>query len=423
MSEARFTARYTIETAFGLEETAASMAGEQSTGTFLKLSSDDDPRVQRQAASVVRVVHTGDASAPSLPGAAVPKGATSVWRRGEVVLSWPLDTIGASLPNLLATVAGNLFELQQLSAIRLRELSLPRAFLDRYPGPAFGVEGTRRLAGVQRVPLLGTIIKPSVGLDAEQTAEIVAQLVDGGIDFIKDDELQSDGAFCPFEKRVAAVMRVVNDRAQRNGRKAMVAFNVTGEIDEMQRRHDIVARHDGTCVMASLNSVGLSGFTALRRISSLPIHAHRNGWGLFYRSPHIGIDYRAWSTLWRIAGADHMHVNGLRNKFSETDESSIDSARSLLEPMFPDRAATAMPVFSSGQWAGQAGETFARLGSADLIYACGGGIAGHPDGIAAGVESVRAAWEAAIEGEPVTQRAERTPALATALSFFGGLRS
>ncbi len=423
MSEARFTARYTIETAFGLEDTAAAMAGEQSTGTFLKLANDDDPRVRRQAASVVRVVQTGEAAAPSLPGAAAPKGGTPVWRRGEVELSWPLDTIGPSLPNLLATVAGNLFELRQLSAIRLRDLSLPRGFLDRYPGPAFGVEGTRRLAGVQRVPLIGTIVKPSVGLDAEQTAQIVAQLVDGGIDFIKDDELQSDGAYCPFEQRVAAVMRVVNDRAQRNGRKAMVAFNLTGEIDEMQRRHDVVARHGGTCVMVSLNSVGLSGLTALRRIASLPIHAHRNGWGLFYRSPHIGIDYRAWSMLWRIAGVDHMHVNGLRNKFSESDDSSIESARCLLEPLFADRAAIAMPVFSSGQWAGQAGETFARLGSADLIYACGGGIAGHPDGIAAGVESVRAAWEAAVEGEPVARRAERTPALATALSFFGGMRS
>ncbi len=423
MSEARFTARYAIETAFGLEDTAAAMAGEQSTGTFLTLPGEDDPRVQRQAATVESVTQTGEVAAPSLPGAAAPKGSAAIWRRGEVVLSWPLDSIGASLPNLLATVAGNLFELRQLSGLRLQDLSLPRAFLDRYPGPGFGVAGTRRLAGVERLPLIGTIIKPSVGLDPEQTAAMVAQLVDGGIDFIKDDELQSDGAFCPFEERVAAVMRVINDRAGRRGRKAMFAFNVTGEIDEMRHRHDVVAAHGGTCVMVSVNSVGLSGFTALRRTASLPIHAHRNGWGLFYRSPWMGIDYRAWSKLWRIAGADHMHVNGLRNKFAEAGDSSIESARSLLEPMFPDRPATAMPVFSSGQWAGQAGETFAQLGSADLIYACGGGIAGHPDGIAAGVKSVRAAWEAAIEGEPAWQRAQRSPALATALSFFGGARS
>ncbi len=81
-----------------------------------------------------------------------------------------------------------------------------------------------------------------------------------------------------------------------------------------------------------------------------------------------------------------------------------------------------MPVFSSGQWAGQAGETYERLGSADLIYACGGGIVGHPGGVAAGVESVRAAWEAAMDGETVEARSARTPALATALEFFGKVR-
>ncbi len=422
LDSARFEARYAIETAFGLEDTAAAMAGEQSTGTFLKLATEDDPGVRLQAARVEHLAQTGEASEPALPGAASPRGGAPVWRRAEVVLSWPVETIGPSLPNLLATVAGNLFELRQLSGIRLLDLTLPRVFLERYPGPGFGIDGTRRLTGVERLPLIGTIIKPSVGLDAEATAATVAQLVDGGIDFIKDDELQSDGSFCPFETRVASVMRVINDRAERTGRKAMFAFNLTGEVDEMRRRHDIVASHGGTCVMASLNSVGLSGFSALRAHAQLPIHAHRNGWGLFYRSPWMGISYRAWSKLWRVAGADHMHVNGLRNKFAEADASSIDSARSLLEPMFPDRAATAMPVFSSGQWAGQAGETYGMLGSADLIYACGGGIAGHPGGIGAGVESVRAAWEAAIDGEAVEERARRTPALETALSFFGGAR-
>ncbi len=51
-------------------------------------------------------------------------------------------------------------------------------------------------------PLIGTIVKPSVGLSPEETAELVRQLVDGGIDFIKDDELQADGPHCPFDERV-----------------------------------------------------------------------------------------------------------------------------------------------------------------------------------------------------------------------------
>ena len=67
------------------------------------------------------------------------------------------------------------------------------------------------------------------------------QPVAGGIDFIKDDELQTDGPHCPFDERVRAVIRVVNDAAQRDGRKVMVAFNLTGDLDPMRRHHDLVS--------------------------------------------------------------------------------------------------------------------------------------------------------------------------------------
>jgi ribulose-bisphosphate carboxylase large chain len=335
-----------------------------------------------------------------------------------VELSWPLDNFGPSLPNLMSTVAGNLFELNQLSAIRLIDLELPKAFLDRYPGPAFGPNGTRRLAGVEKFPLIGTIIKPSVGLTPAATADLVTTLVGGGINFIKDDELQADGPLCPFEDRVKAVMRVVNAAADAQGQKPMFAFNLTGEIDEMRQRHDIVVAAGGTCVMVSLNSVGLVGVAELRRHAELPIHAHRNGWGLYYRSPHIGIDYRAYQKLWRILGVDHMHVNGLRNKFAEDGASSIASAKACLTPLSEIDPRLAMPVFSSGQWAGQVPETYAALGSADLIYCCGGGIVAQPQGVKAGVESIREAWAAAFDGESLESRARSKPALAAALAFF-----
>ena len=246
-----------------------------------------------------------------------------------MTLSWPIANMGTSLPNLLATVAGNLFELRQFSGLRLRDIRLPDAFADANPGPAFGIEGTRALSGVEGRPLIGTIVKPSVGFDAEGTAALVDTLCAAGIDFVKDDELQGDGPGCPFDDRARAVMAVIDRHADRTGRKVMFAFNVTGEIDEMRRRHDLVLALGGTCVMASLNSVGLTGFLALRRHAAMPIHAHRNGWGALSRHPMLGFDYVAWAKLWRLAGADHMHVNGIRNKFCESDASVIASARSL----------------------------------------------------------------------------------------------
>ena len=124
-----------------------------------------------------------------------------------------------------------------------------------------------------------------------------------GIDFIKDDELQADGPACPFEARVRAVMPVIARHADRLGRKVRDAFNLTGEIDEMRRRHDLVESLGGTCVMASLNSVGLAGMIALGRSSRLPIHAHRNGWGYLSRHPALGWSYVAWQKIWRLAFA------------------------------------------------------------------------------------------------------------------------
>jgi len=415
----RVHATYHIETAFPLDAAAAAMAGEQSTGTFTRIAGETEQLRAAFGAKVERLAATGEVAAPSLPGAAVP-GAAAKYHRAEVELSWPVANMGPSLPNVLATVAGNLFELQQFSGMRLLDVQLPESFAHAYPGPQFGVVGTRRLCGVERGPLIGTIVKPSVGLSPAATAELAASLAAGGIDFIKDDELQANGPHNPLAERVAAVMPVLNDHAQRTGKKVMYAFNITDEIDAMLRHHDTVLAAGGTCVMVSLNSVGLPGLAHLRKHCRLPIHAHRNGWGLFSRSPHVGMSYRAYQKFWRLAGADHMHVNGLRNKFSETDAAVIESARECLKPMFalPGKGCEVLPVFSSGQTAAQVSDTYAALGGADLLYTCGGGIAGHPQGVGGGVRSIREAWEAAQRGVALAEYAREHEALRLALQQF-----
>ncbi|WP_434110793.1 ribulose-bisphosphate carboxylase large subunit family protein [Paraburkholderia caffeinilytica] len=413
MSE-RIHATYWLETGDDPQRAADVIAGEQSSGTFVALPNETPELKARSGARVERLTVLETAGAPSLAGGIV----SDRYTRCTLELSWPIENIGPSLPNLMSTIAGNLFELRQVSGLRLTGLQLPPSFAAAYPGPAFGIEGTRRLSGVSHGPLIGTIIKPSVGLSAEETAQQVRELVAGGIDFIKDDELQADGPHCPFDERVRAVMRVVNQEADRTGKKAMVAFNLTGDLDQMRRRHDLVLAEGGTCVMAVLNSVGLVGMHELRRHSQLPIHAHRAGWGYLSRCPELGWDYAPWQMIWRLAGADHLHVNGLRNKFSEPDDSVIAAARAVLAPVMPGAPMPAMPVFSSGQTGLQAADTYAAIGCADLIHTAGGGIFGHPGGVAAGVEALREAWVAAIEGVPLKQHAARHPALNAALEFW-----
>jgi ribulose-bisphosphate carboxylase large chain len=418
----RIYASYWIETAFPLQQAAEIMAGEQSTGTFVRVPGETDELRERHAARVESICERSAVDSPSLPGAGWPKGLAGrpVYRQAEVKLSWPLANMGASLPNLLATVAGNLFELKPFSGLRLLDIQLPVAFLDRYQGPQFGVAGTRKFCGVAARPLIGTIIKPSVGLSPEATAAMVDALAEAGIDFIKDDELQADGPHCPFEERLEAVMRVIDRHADASGKKVMYAVNITGEIDEMLRRHDAVVAAGGTCVMVSMNSIGLPALVALRRQCQVAIHGHRNGWGIYARSPAIGMSYVAYQKFWRLAGVDHMHVNGLGNKFCESDESVIASARECLTPMFavPGRGCEIMPVFSSGQSAKQAHGTYQAIGTTDLIFAAGGGVMAHPGGMGAGVRALRQAWEAAVAGIPAPEYAQTHPELRQALDKF-----
>jgi ribulose-bisphosphate carboxylase large chain len=422
MDSTRLYARYWIETAFPLDQAAETMAGEQSTGTFTRVPGETDELRERHAARVEQIQELDRVNAPSLPGAGIPKGSSvpPTYRRAEVTLSWPISNMGTSLPNVMSTVAGNLFELKPFSGLRLLDVIFPPGFLERYAGPQFGVAGTRELSGVYKRPLIGTIIKPSVGLSPEATADVVRALAEGGIDFIKDDELQADGPHCPFQERAASVMRVINNQAERTGKKVMYAVNITGEIDEMLERHDRIQSLGGACIMVSLNSVGLPALHALRRHSQLAIHGHRNGWGIYGRSPAIGMSYIAYQKFWRLAGVDHMHVNGLQNKFCEDDDSVIASARECLTPMFriPGKGCEIMPVFSSGQSARQAPLTYAALHSTDLIFACGGGIIAHPGGPAAGVRSLQQAWEAAVSGIPLSEYAEGRPELKAALQKF-----
>ncbi len=390
------------------------MAGEQSCGTFLRTPGETDELRENHAAEVLSIEETALIEKPGLPGARRFPGGEI--RQAIVTLGWPLENLGLNLCNLAATVAGNLFELAPFSGLKLLDISLPKLFAEKYPGPAFGIDGTRQLTGVENRPIIGTIIKPSVGLSPEETAIQTKMLIDAGLDFLKDDELMGDAPHSPFERRVDLVMEVINRFADKTGKKAMYAFNLSGEIEDMKRRHDYLLAKGGTCTMVNINWVGISGVLALAKHSQLPVHGHRNGWGMFSRSPVLGMEFPAYQKIWRLAGVDHMHTNGLRNKFCESDASVVRSILSCLSDFIGTKSP--MPVLSSGQWAGQTVDTYEAVQSTDLMYVCGGGIVAHPGGIAAGVESIIQAWDAAMNGRSLEEHAREHSELKQALEFF-----
>jgi ribulose-bisphosphate carboxylase large chain len=421
MKSQPIVATYLIETPLPVDQAAEMIAGEQSSGTFLPVPGETEELKRRARARVVNVALLESVATPSLRGVRLPSGpGPASFQRAEITIEFPFENVGCNLPTLMATVCGNLFELSDHSGCKLLDLELPGEFSQRYMGPQFGVEGTRRLAGVHQRPLIGTIVKPSVGLSPEQTAALVRQLGEAGIDFVKDDELMANPPHSPLRDRVRCVMHEINELAEKTGRKLMYAVNITDELDAMRRHHDCVVEAGGTCVMVSLNHVGLTGVAALREYCSLPIHGHRNGWGMFTRHPMLGMEFSVYQKLWRAIGVDHLHVNGLSNKFWESDDSVVRSIEAFKRPLWGGY--WAMPVVSSGQWGGQAPETLRRTGTQDLIYVAGGGIMAHPGGPAEGFRGIQQAWEAAALGVSLEEYAIDHDALRQTLEKFGGRR-
>ncbi|MEP6722932.1 MAG: ribulose-bisphosphate carboxylase large subunit family protein [Variovorax sp.] len=416
----RIYASYLIETPLAPEAVAEVMAGEQSCGTFTRVEGETDALRARARATVEAIEELAAVDAPSLPNALLErKGTPGPWRRARVHLSFPVANVGANLPTLAATVAGNLYDLGEVTGLRLETMHLPASYRNRFELPRLGIAGTRRVTGVARGALVGTIIKPNVGFSAAETAELVGRLCVAGVDFIKDDEVSADPDHAPLAERVPAVMAVVRDHQQRTGKHVMVAFNITDETDAMKRHADLVQREGGSCVMASLNWCGFSAIQTLRRHTGLALHGHRNGFGAMSRHPMLGIGFQAYQTLWRLAGVDHMHVHGLQGKFAQADEEVIGSAHDCFAPLAEGVDDAVMPAFSSGQWAGTVPATWDAIGRDDLLFMSGGGILAHPDGAAAGVASIRQAWAAVRAGTPLVDAARRQLELAQALAFFG----
>ena len=232
------------------------------------------------------------------------------------------------------------------------------------------MDGTRKLVQIYERPLIGTIVKPSIGLSTSDLQSVVRDLAIAGLDFIKDDELHADLPYAPLAERVPAVMAEIERVADQTGKKTMYAFNISGDVDHMLRAHDLVIKHGGTCVMISVNNVGIAALAHLRKHRALPIHGHRNNLARCRATPFWGSDSRPIRSSFGWPGWDHLHVGGLDSKFYQTDEEVAQSITDCLTPLFGDYRV--MPAISSAQWAGSA-KTYAETRTIDVIHLAGGG--------------------------------------------------
>lgn len=406
---------YRIESAGDTHALARKIAHDQSTGTFVHLPGETPELKARVGARVVAVRDLPDLDRPSIP-----EDGPGPWHVAEADIDFPLAAIGTDLAALMTIAIGGTYSIKGLSGIRVTGLRLPPAFAERYPGPQFGTAGTRRLTGVHGRPVIGSIVKPALGLRPAETAAMVRELVEAGVDFIKDDEKLMNPGYSSLADRVRAAMPVILDHEQRTGKKVMYAFGIScTDPEEMVRQADMVAEAGGNAAVINIHSIGLGAMAWLRRRSRLALHAHRNGWDILTRHPGLGMDFSVYQQFWRLLGVDQFQINGIGAKYWESDDSFVRSFQAVTTPLFHpgDRA---MPVVCSGQWGGQAPATWARTGQTqDLLYLCGGGVVSHPGGPGAGVLAVRQAWEAAVQGIPLEVYAREHPPLAQSLARFG----
>ena len=412
---------YRIETPGSVEAMATKIASDQSTGTFVALPGETEELKARVAARVADVRILPPAHQASFPDEA---GGATVFHRADVDIDFPLDAVGTDLSALMTIAIGGVFSIKGLTGIRIVGMTLPAEFAAAHPGPQFGIDGSFDLTGVRDRPIIGTIVKPALGLRPHETAEMVGDLIEAGVDFIKDDEKLMSPAYSPLKERIAAIMPKIRDHEQKTGKKVMYAFGIShADPDEMMRNHDMVLEAGGNCAVINIHSIGFGGLSFLRKRSALVLHAHRNGWDILTRHAGLGFEFSVWQQFWRLLGVDQFQINGIRVKYWEPDESFVRSYRSVTTPLFSQKD-VALPVIGSGQWGGQAPDTIAATGgSTRLLYLCGGGIVSHPDGPGAGVKAVRQAWEAAALGIALDTYAKDHRELARSIEKFADGRA
>jgi ribulose-bisphosphate carboxylase large chain len=375
-----------------LKEAAGGVAAESSIGTWTELTTAK-PYMTLLAAHVFSI-------------------------EGKVVkIAYPIELFEPSnMPNILSSVAGNVFGLKVLKNLRLLDIEMSKALLSSFNGPMFGIAGIRRLLKVPERPLVGTIIKPKLGLNTKDHAHVAFEAWRGGCDIVKDDENLSSQKFNPFEDRVTQTLESRDKAQKETSERKVYIVNITAETDTMLKRAQTVVDQGGEYIMVDILTCGWSALQTLRDQNiKLVIHAHRAGHAAFTKNPKHGISMRPIATVARIIGVDQLHVGTVVGKMSETKNEvveNIDACKAKLGGLKP-----ILPVASGGLHPRLVPALLETFGN-DVVIQAGGGIHGHPDGTVAGAKAMRQAVEATLEGKTLEEYAKTHNELKAALELW-----
>lgn len=321
-----------------------------------------------------------------------------------------------NMPNILSSVAGNVFGLGVLKNLRLNDVHFPPEILGTFKGPKFGVDGVRHILSVKDRPLVGTIIKPKLGLRTEDHAKVAFEAWSGGCDIVKDDENLGSQSFNLFEDRFMKTLESRDKVEEETGEKKVYMVNVTSETNKMMERVEFAEDHGGRYIMVDILTCGFASLQTLRnRDSNLVIHAHRAGHAAFTKNEKHGISMRVIAKVARVIGVDQLHVGTVVGKMSESRDEVQENIKALRSNMQGLKAA--LPVASGGIHPRLVPALIDIFGK-DCIIQAGGGVHGHPDGTFSGAKAMREAVESKMNDIDLKEYAKTHNELRTALDSW-----
>ncbi len=340
-------------------------------------------------------------------------------RRKLAKIAYPLDLFEpGNVPQLLSSVAGNVFGMKLVRNLRLLDIELPRKYVRSFRGPKFGIKGIRRVTKIKNRPLLGTIVKPKLGLSAEQHARVAYEAWVGGIDLVKDDENLTSLSFSKFERRVKLTLKLREKAERETGERKFYLPNITAETRTMLERIALVKELGGEYVMVDILTVGFGALESLREANEelkLIIHAHRAGHAAITKNPKHGITMRVIAKLARLIGVDQLHVGNVIGKMFEGREDVLANCRALRKEFFGLKPV--IPVASGGLHPGHIPKLIKIFGN-DVVLQFGGGCHGHPQGTRAGARAIKQALEATLSGLSLKRAARENKELRIALDVW-----
>jgi ribulose-bisphosphate carboxylase large chain len=255
--DAHVICKYKIKTSrMTMSEASAAIATEQSTGTWTEVSTLKEENFLKRSGKVIDI--QGNVATIAYP-----------------VEDFSLDIGG--VPQILSIISGNLFGLESLDGVRLEDVIFPKVMLREFKGPKFGVEGLRKVLKRPERPLVGTIVKPKIGLSPDETADYVYEAGMGGLTTGKDDETLVNQKFCPLEERVVAIADALDRVRQDSGNIMIHAINVSTNGHQILEVAERAQELGASQLMVDVLTCGFGAVQVLAEDPSidLPIHVHR----------------------------------------------------------------------------------------------------------------------------------------------------